>query len=115
MVDYAQLQRFGGADGRTADDHVQGLGDASQAWQTLCAAGTGQQAQLDFRQADLGVFTGNAVMAANSDFQATAQSGTVNNRDTRLAAGFDTIDYVRQAWCLRRLAEFLDISPGDEG
>src|SRR5690606_16147212 len=48
-------------------------------------------------------------------FQATTQGGAVDHGDARLAAGLDTVDHVRQARRLRRLAEFLDVGTGNEG
>jgi len=97
------------------DDHLQRPFDANQARQALGAAGTGQQADLHFRQADLGIDQGDAVMAGERHFQTAAQGGAVDHGDARLARGLDGLDYLRQRGRLRRLAEFLDVSAGHEG
>src|SRR5690554_5341587 len=115
LIDHTQLLGFGGGNGVAADDHVQRLLDTDHAGQTLGTAGAGQQAQLDFRQADLGVLAGDPVMAAQGHFQATAQGGAVDHGDARLAAGLDLVDHFRQAGRLRRFAELLDIGAGNEG
>src|SRR5690606_25998363 len=115
LVHHTQFVGFHGSDRRTADDHVQSLGHTNHTRQTLGTTGARQQAEFDFRQADLGVLAGDTIMAAQSDFQTTTQGGTVDHGDARLAAGLDAADHVRQAWRLRWLAEFLDVGAGDEG
>ena len=115
LVDYTQVVCFDGTDRVAADDHVQGLGNANQTRQALSAASTRQQAEFDFRQADFGALDGDAVVAADGNFQATAQCGAVDDRDARLAAGFDAVDHVGQARLFRRLAKFLDVRAGHEG
>ncbi len=115
LVDDMVLQRLRCTDGLAADDHIQRLLDAGQPRQALGTAGAGQQAQLHLRQADLGVRPGDTVMAAQRDLQPTAQGGAVDHRDARLAAALDHLDHLRQARCLRRFAELLDIGAGHEG
>ena len=96
-------------------NHVECGLDADHARHALRAAGTGQQAELHFGQADLGVLARNAVVTTQRDFQTTAQGGAVNDRDAWLAAVLDAVDDVRQARRLRRFAEFLDVRAGDKG
>ncbi|MCY1293750.1 hypothetical protein D9M70_430180 [compost metagenome] len=114
-VDDAVLQCLAGADRRAADDHLQGLGHPGHARQPLGAAGTRQQAELHFRQADLGIAAGDAVMAGQRHFQATTEGGAVDHRDAGLGAGFKGGDHIRQRRRLRRQAELLDVGTGDEG
>ncbi len=54
-------------------------------------------------------------MAAQRDFQPATERGAMNDRNARLVAGFDDFDHLGQARRLRRLAEFLDVGPGDKG
>ena len=115
FVDDADLEGVLGFHRVAADDHVQGGLGADQTGQTLGAAGAGQQAQLHFRQADLGGFQGDAVVAAQRHFQAAAQGGAVDGGDHQLVAAFVFADHVRQGGPGGRLAEFTDVGAGGEG
>mmetsp|Transcript_21061 Transcript_21061/g.81577 ORF Transcript_21061/g.81577 Transcript_21061/m.81577 type:complete len:639 (-) Transcript_21061:1062-2978(-) len=106
-----------GLDRLTADDHVQRRRHAQRARQALRAAGTGQQAQLHFRQRDLGARLRHAVMAAQAQLQATAHADAADGRDHRLAAVLDDADQAQQIGLGQRLgaAEFLDVGTAREG
>ena len=114
-VDKADLLRLRGGDGRAGHDHRQRFGDADDARQTLRAARPGEQAKLHFGQAQLGRSRGDAVMAAKRDLQPTAERGAMDRGDHRLAALFDGVDDGGEAGFHRRLAEFGDVRPGEEG
>ena len=115
FINHAQFQGFAGADRVAADNHVQGFLDTDQAWQTLSTTGTRQQAELHFRQANLGAFQRDAVMAADRHFQTATQCGAMDHGDAGLAARLDAADHFGQAWRFWRLAEFLDVGAGDKG
>jgi hypothetical protein len=89
-VQDALLDRLFGAQ-LLAFQHQRQAGlDADQPRQTLGAAATRQQAQLDFRQAELGfwVVERDAVVAGQRQLQPAAQRGAVERRHHRPAAGF---------------------------
>jgi len=115
LVDDMVLQRFRCTDGLAADDHLQRLLDTGQSGQALGTTGAGQQAQFHLRQADLGILSGDAVMTTQRNFQPATECGAVDHRDARLVAAFDGLDHLRQARCLRRFAELLDVGAGHEG
>src|SRR5690606_16496511 len=87
--------------------------DAEHAHHAGDAAATGQQAQLHFRQTELGfrVVDGHAVMTRQRDFQATTERGAVQCGDDRLAEGFQgaqlRVDHVQA------LVEFRGLFLGD--
>ena len=54
-------------------------------------------------------------MAAERDFEPAAERGPVDRRDHRLGAILDRVDDLGQPRPLRRLAEFGDVGPGEEG
>jgi hypothetical protein len=104
------------ADRRAGDDHVQCGFGADEAWQTLGAAGTGQQSQLDLRQCESGTCRGDAVVAAERELQTAAHANAIDGRDDGLGALLDRTQYpmeVRGGECLRR-AEFTDIGAAGE-
>ncbi len=68
---------------------LQGGGAAAQAQQALAAAEAGDQAEVDFRLADLGGIRGDAQVAGHRQFQATAQCETIHACDDRLGHAFD--------------------------
>ena len=84
FLDQAVLQRLRGADRIAADDHLDREFRADRARQALRAAGTRQQAELHFGQAEPGVLGGDAEMAAERDLEAAAERGAVNRGDDRL-------------------------------
>ena len=60
-----------------------------QAQQALAAAEAGNQAEVDFRLADLGGICGDAQVAGHRQFQATAQCETIHACDDRFGHAFD--------------------------
>ncbi len=68
--------------------------DPGQPRQALGAAGTGREAQIDFRLADLRAGHDHPVVTGHRRFQATAQGVTVDRGNHRLGAGFKGRDDV---------------------
>ena len=114
LVQNAKLQRFRSRHMAARDDHLQrGLG-ADQAGQALRAATGRQDADQDFRQAQLRARHGEAVVAAERVLQAAAQRVAVNRRHDRLGT---CLQHVMGPARDRRapLAEAAYIGAGDEG
>ena len=86
VVDEADLQALVALDRIAGDDHLHGLGRTDHARQALRAAGARQQAELHFRQAEVGVLGGDAEMAAQRGFETAAERIAVDRRDRPAAA-----------------------------
>ncbi len=94
-------------------DHLQRRLGADQARQALRAPAAWQQADQDFRQADLGTGDRDPVMAGERVLETPAQRKAVNRGNDRLGAFFEGV--IRAALEDRtRLAELADVGPGDE-
>ena len=115
LVHQTQLPGLGCLDGVASHDHFQGFLCPHQTRQALGATGTGQQAQLHFRQAQAGAVQGHAIIAAQRHFQPATQGCAMDGSDHRLVAGFVFINHRGQYRLLGRLAEFTDIGAGREG
>ena len=115
FVDDAVGQRLCRPDRLAADDHPQRLFRADQPRQALGPAGAGQQAELDFGQADPRPRRGDPEMAGERQLEAAAQSRAVQRRDHRLCRRFDLADHLAEARGPRRLAEFVDVGAGEKG
>ena len=89
LIHQARLQRLPRPDLLALEQVRQGLLQAQHAHHAHDPAATGQQAQGDFRQADLQrlVVQGHAVMASQADFPTAAQGRAVDCRHHRLAQG----------------------------
>ncbi len=98
-----------------AGDHFSGLNRANDARQALGAAGAGQQAQLDFGQAEFRLGIADAVVCAQRNLQAAAECSAVDGSDYRHRCAFHGVLHGRQGGTARRLAEFADIGAGNEG
>ena len=107
--------RLGSADRRAGNNHPQRLHRPNQSWQPHCAAAARQQAELHLRQTELGAGVGDAEMAAERQFQPSAERGAVDGGDRRLGDGLERHDQGAQIGLLHRLAEFRDVSAGDKG
>ena len=66
---------------------------ADHSRQALGAASTWQQAELYFRQGNLGIRFGDAVVTTQGQFQTAAHAGAADGRNHRFAAAFHVIDY----------------------
>ena len=115
FIDQPHRQRRLAAHRRTAGHHLQRLGRADDARQPLRAAGTGQQTELHFRQADSRRRHGHAVVAHQRGLEAAAERGAVDRRHQRFARGFHLVEQRMQRRALRRLAELADVGTGNEG
>ncbi|MCY1216180.1 hypothetical protein D9M72_280490 [compost metagenome] len=97
-------------------DHVGGGLQADHARQALRAAGAGQQAQLHFRQRDLGALGRHAVVAAQRQFQAATHGDRVHGGHHRLGRAFQHADHRVQRRLLHGLGriEFTDVGAARE-
>ena len=115
LVDETCGGALGGVDERAGGDELQGLLDADGPRQPLRAAGTRDDAELDLGQSQLThVLGGDAVMAAERQFQPAAQRRAVDGRHHRLGRGLDAVDQLRQVGLLHLGLEFRDVGPGRE-
>ena len=80
----------------TGGHHLQGFLYTGDAGQTLGAAGAGQQAEIDLRQAQSRGGNRDAIVGAESHFQAAAQGGAVDSGDHRLGRVFHHRLYIEQ-------------------
>ena len=73
--------------------HIQSRRQTDQRRKTLCPAGTGQQPQLNFRQAEPGFITvgDNTTVAGHSQFQPASETTAVNSGNNRQRIIFDQI------------------------
>ena len=115
FLDQTVLQRLRRGDRIAADDHLDCQFRADRAGQTLSAACAGQKAQLHFRQPKLGVFHGDAEMAAQRGLETAAERSPVDRGNHRLPAVLDRRDHLVEAGFLRRFSELGDVGTGDEG
>ena len=113
-INNAQGQSVFSANKLTGSDHFQGFLRTRQTWQALSAPGSGQQAQLYFRQSHLGAAQGHPVMATQSGFQATAQRSAMNCRNNWLVAVLILVNNGRQPRILHGLAELANVGPGNK-
>ena len=72
-----------------AQDQPAGEAGADQPRQPLGAAGAGDQAEADFRQAELGFVGRDAQVAGEREFEAAAERGAADLGDGHLRQGFD--------------------------
>ena len=124
LVHQAEAQRLGGALALAGENHVERRPQADQPRQPLTAARAGDQPELHFGQAELGlgVVGGDPVVAGEGQLQAAAETGAVDRRDDRLGQGLDPAHHLLslEAQPLRlglggERGELLDVGAGDEG
>ena len=115
LVDDAPFLRLARAEGRAGENDVERLLDADEARQPLRAAGAGNEAELDFRQAAFRRGDGDAVMGGQRHLEPAAERRPVQRGDDRLRGVLDRIEHVREIGRGRRLAEFGNVGAGDEG
>ncbi len=115
LVDQSRSCALGRVDEGTRGDELQRLLGADGARETLRAAGTRNDAELDLGQAELThVLARDAVVAAERQLQAAAQRRAVHGRDHRLGRLLDVVDQRRQVRLLHLAAEFGDVGAGGE-
>ena len=115
LVDQSGGGTLGCVDEGACGDELQGLLGADGARETLRAAGARNDAELDLGQAELAHVLGrNAVVAAERQLQAAAESGAVDGGDNRLGRLLDRVDQGRQERLLHLALEFRDVGAGGE-
>ena len=115
FVDDAPFLRLARPERRSGQNDVERLLDADKARQALGAAGAGDEAELDLRQAAFRRRDRDAVMRRQRDFESPAERGSVQRGDNRLRRVLDQIEHGREMGQGLRLAEFGDVGAGDEG
>jgi hypothetical protein len=115
-VDNARRVRLCRSDGFPLGAHGEGQRRAAQARQALCAAGAGNQAQLDLGQRDAGAGRSHAVVAAHRQFEPAAHGDRMHGGDDRLGGCFEREDHAQKVGLLDRLgrAELLDVGAARE-
>ena len=98
VVDQAHLLRRGGLELVAFEQHLQRVGRRHQPRHALRAAGAGEQADLDLRQADarLVAVGDDAVVAGERQLEGAAHADAVDRRGERLAAAFELAEDQRQ-------------------
>lgn len=98
LVHDTELERLGRFQAVALEQQRQGLLDADEARQTLCATGAWEQPDLDLGQSDLGLrIVGQyPVVAREADLEPTTEGHAVG-RSHGLAAGLETSEQLRQA------------------
>ncbi len=115
VVDQAGFECFAGADVATRRHHLQRLGHADEAGESLGAAGAGQQPEVDFGQTELRRVDSDAVVRAQRDFEAAAERGAVDGGDDRDRCVLHRGLHLVEAGGLRDVAaELADVGAGDE-
>ncbi|MNY02710.1 hypothetical protein D3C86_1352930 [compost metagenome] len=114
FIHQADAQRVLGRDRLAVDDHLQCLGRTDQAGQALGSSRAGQQAELDFGQAETGVRCGDAVVAAERDLEPAAQRGSVYGRDHGFLRLFQALYDIGQLRLLGREGKLFDVGTGKE-
>ncbi len=97
--------RRSGLQSFAADNDVEGSGDTDQAGQALRATRTGNDPQADLRKTDLRACIGDAVVAAQSDFETATERGAMQRSDDGFCAILQAVDDLAEERRLRRFAE----------
>ena len=84
LADHAHAQRFGGAEHPAGHQQQHGALAADQARQFLRAAAAGQDADLDFGQAEAGALAGDDDVGAQRQLQPAAERKAFDRGDHRL-------------------------------
>ena len=123
LVDHAELLRLGRALTLAGEDDVERAADTDEPRQAVAAAGTGDEPELHFGKAKLGlgVIGRDAPVTGEGELVATAEAGAMDRGDDRLGRRGDTVHQVlRPPAQQRRLfrgadpGELLDVGAGDE-
>src|SRR5256885_8610513 len=94
LVYDAEAERLGGALHLAREDDVERRARADQSWQPLATARTRQDAELDFRETDLGLgmVAGDAISARQGQLESAAQARAVDPCDNGLAELRNAVD-----------------------
>jgi hypothetical protein len=114
FADQAGLLGTAGSDGFAGQDHLHGqrLTDGTQ--QALGAAGTGDDAEVDFRLAETGVGTGDDDVGAHCQFAAATQGVTIDGGNQRFGECGDALPVATRGSLrmpTRSLGHFLMSAP----
>ena len=115
FVDDAPFLGLARAERRAGEDDVERLLNPDQPRQALRAAGAGNEAELDFRQAAFRRRDGDAVVRRQRDLESAAERRSVQRGDDRLRRVLDPVEHVGKVGRGGRLAEFGNVGAGDEG
>ena len=115
LVDDAHFAGLTGADRLARANHLDRLLDADNPWQTLGAAGAGQDAELHLGQAEFGAGHRQSVVASESSLKPAAKGSAVDCGNDRLGAGLHHLMHLAQGRRNRRLAKFRDVGASEEG
>ena len=101
-VDQVQRLGLGEIDRLALQQQLHRILRRHDARHALGAAGAGEQADLDFGEAEpgLGIFGGDAVMAGQRQLEAAAERQAVDRGGPRLARGLDIAEHLREAAAL---------------
>ena len=97
-----------------AANHVASDGNAGQARQALCPAGSRHQAEPRFGQSDRGAGRRDPEVAGERDLQAAAERGAVDGGDQRLVDGVEAATTSASSGGFGRLVHLLDVGAGHE-
>ncbi len=115
FVDQAVIMGGGGRHRFAAGDYGNRVFNRDQAGQSHGATGTGDQAKIDFGQAQFGGGGRDAVMTAEGDFKPATKRITVDGCDQWLGRLFEFEDQIGQDRVDWRFAKFGNIGTGDKG
>ncbi|MNN07276.1 hypothetical protein D3C81_1200990 [compost metagenome] len=115
-VDNPQLQGAFGRDLGTTDHHLQCRLYPDQPRQALGSTGTGEQAEVDFRQADAGLRFADAITTGQGQLKTATQGEFANGGNQWLVEPGQAQQDVGQIRCGKgcRAAELSDIGAGTE-
>ena len=113
-VDEAEFDGPGGIDRLGRDDHLEGLVDTDETRHALGTAGTREDAQRDFRQAEARAWRGKAVMAGQRNFHATTEYRAMHGRGDGQADILEAEEQFAVGLFLRRARELADIGTRHE-
>ncbi|MNP19885.1 hypothetical protein D3C76_1124380 [compost metagenome] len=115
-VDQAELKGTARADRLAGHHHLQCRFGPDQSRQTLRPARTGQQAQVDFRQAEAAVGSTDAITAGQCQFQPATEGEAADAGNQRLVDLGQAQQQVGQGWGGERPgeSEFADVGAGAE-
>ena len=92
-IDQARLLRLRSRKSGRFEDHTQRAAEANHARQPLSTPPGGNEPELHFREAELGlpIVAGDAVMASKCELEPTSQAGAVDHGYGREGKSFNTI------------------------
>ncbi len=114
-VDQAERQRLRRRQRLAGCGEIDRGRHAAKPRRALGAAGAGNDAEIDFGQADTGVGRSNARMRRKREFETTAERSAMDCGDDRLRTSLKGVADLGKEWWFRRPALLLDIGARDKG